>query len=98
MGVKHIGASYRQETVRPEISRLRFAALEMTGRENTTVFLTGRKLLAKGFLLWYCTLVLLTGRKRFDRRFLGSSSDPRNDNERDKALCHLERGGVSKWE
>ena len=22
----------------------------------------------------------------------------RNDNERDKALCHLERGGVSKWE
>ena len=98
MGVTHIGVSYRQETVRPEISRLRFAALEMTGRENTTVFLTGRKLLAKGFLLWCCTLVLLIGRKRFDRRFLGSASDPRNDNERDKALCHLERGGVSKWE
>ena len=50
----------------------------MTGRENTTVFLTGRKL--------------------FDRGFLDSASDPRNDNERDKALCHLERGGVSKWE
>ena len=26
-----IGASYRQETIRPEISRLCFAALEMTG-------------------------------------------------------------------
>ena len=45
-----IGVSYRQETIRPEISRLRFAALEMTGRENTTVFLTDRKLFTKGFL------------------------------------------------
>ena len=68
------------------------------GQVLPLVLLTGRKLLAKGFLLWCYTLVFHADRRRFDRKFQGSASDPRNDNERDKALCHLERGGVSKWE
>ena len=48
--------SYRQETFRPEISRLRFAPLEMTERHGAAVFQhgaiafhTGRKLFANGF-------------------------------------------------
>ena len=44
------GVSCPQETVRREISRLRFAPLEMTGERGSMVFLTGRKLFAKGFL------------------------------------------------
>ena len=42
--------SYRQETFRPEISRLRFAPLEMTERHDSTVFHRGRKLFAYRFL------------------------------------------------
>ena len=45
------GDSWRQETVWQEISRLRFAALEMTGEGETIVYHRGRKLLANGFLL-----------------------------------------------
>ena len=41
--------SSRQETFRPEISRLRFAPLEMTERHGSTVFHRGRKLFANGF-------------------------------------------------
>ena len=43
--------SYRQETFRWEISRLRFATLEMTEGRGGMVFLIDRKLFAKGFLL-----------------------------------------------
>ena len=42
--------SYRQETIRPEISRLRFAPLEMTERHGAIAFHTDRKLFANGFL------------------------------------------------
>ena len=41
--------SYRQETFRPEISRLRFAPLEMTERHVTIAFHRGRKLFAYSF-------------------------------------------------
>ena len=41
------GDSSRQETVRQEISRLRFAALEMTGEGETIVYHGGRKLVEK---------------------------------------------------
>ena len=55
----HCGVSYRQETFRQEISRLRFATLEMTEARGSTVFLTGRKLFAKGFLLGVAPLCFL---------------------------------------
>ena len=42
--------SSRQETFRPEISRLRFAPLEMTERHGAAVFHTNKKLFMKGFL------------------------------------------------
>ena len=42
--------SSRQKTFRPEISRLRFAPLEMTERHVTIAFHCGRKLFANGFL------------------------------------------------
>ena len=41
--------SSRQETFRPEISRLRFAPLEMTKRHGAAVFHLNRKLFANGF-------------------------------------------------
>ena len=41
------GDSSRQETFRQEISRLRFAALEMTGEGETIVYHGGRKLVEK---------------------------------------------------
>ena len=41
------GVLLRQETFRQEISRLRFAALEMTGRKKTIVYHSGRKLVEK---------------------------------------------------
>ena len=41
------GVLLRQETFRQEISRLRFAALEMTGRRKTIVYHSGRKLVEK---------------------------------------------------
>ena len=63
----HCGVSYRQETFRWEISRLRFATLEMTEGRGGMVFLTGRKLFAKGFLLDVAPLCFLpTG--NFSRR------------------------------
>ena len=43
-------AACPQETVRREISRLRFAPLEMTKGRGSMAFLTHRKLFAKGFL------------------------------------------------
>lgn len=42
--------TWRQETTRPEISRLRFAALEMTGRRGAVAEHSGRKLFADSFL------------------------------------------------
>ena len=51
--------SYRQETFRPEISRLRFAPLEMTERRGTTVFLADRKLVAYSFLSGVAPLYFL---------------------------------------
>jgi hypothetical protein len=42
--------SSRQETIRPEISRLRFAPLEMTERHVTIAFHLSRKPFANGFL------------------------------------------------
>ena len=42
--------SSRQETFRPEISRLRFAPLEMTERHGSIAFHHGRKLFAYSFL------------------------------------------------
>ncbi len=44
------GGTWRQETTRPEISRLRFAALEMTGQRGAVAEHDGRKLVATGFL------------------------------------------------
>ena len=41
--------SSQQETIRPEISRLRFAPLEMTERHGAIAFHTDRKLFANGF-------------------------------------------------
>ena len=41
--------SSRQETFRPEISRLRFAPLEMTERHGAIAFHLSRKLFANGF-------------------------------------------------
>ena len=43
-----------------EISRLRFASLEMTGRRGTNVFHTDRKLFAKGFPLDMASMCFMT--------------------------------------
>ena len=46
----HHCVSMHQKALRPEISRLRFAPLEMTERHGTIAFHIGRKLLAPSFL------------------------------------------------
>ena len=70
----HCGVSYRQETFRWEISRLRFATLEMTEGTWRHCVSYRQGTVCEGFPTRRGTVVFLTGRNLFDGRFLDSAS------------------------
>ena len=67
------GVACPQETVRREISRLRFAPLEMTKGRGSMAFLAHRKLFAKGFLSALAPCCFLPRGNCLRRRFLDSA-------------------------
>ena len=78
--------SHRQETFRREISRLRFAALEMTGAAGRHCASYRRETVREWFPIRHDTFVLHAGRKLFANGFLSDMI----------SLCFMPAGNCSR--